>query len=150
MRPTAIKKLATEWIKLLRLQDYDINFYLKSADCMLADTGNSCFGYCSSSTVHVQADICILFPKEKAWMAEGVIGFPEDEPLERRVERVIVHELVHIYFEAARTGETIITEETSVVRLTDALMKLKYTSAPIEKVRAKRKTKKPIKRRTKK
>lgn len=128
MRLKQIRKLADEWIKTLRLGEYNIRFYIKDLDTIEEDAGNSCYGYCESSTVHLEAEISILDPKDPTWMLDGLVFKGDEYTLERRVEEVLLHELVHIFFQLPRDSTSIATEEGSVVRLTRALLEMKYKS----------------------
>lgn len=129
MNRSKLKKLKVEWINRLRLTEYNIKLFTQNMEDMLVDMETPCFGYCNSCAVHLEARICLLDMDDDTWEDEA-LGFPEEYTTDQRMEQTLVHELVHIFFEHSRSPESVVTEEQSVVRLTNALMSLKYTAAP--------------------
>lgn len=145
MKESTIKKLGDEWIKRLRLQDYDIRLYVASASSIEEDAGRSCYGYCLSSTDHMSAEVCLLHPSEEQWMKGRGIEFGSLKDKDLRIELTLVHELLHIMFEHGRTPENILTEETMVNRLAMSMLKLKYASPPQKPTKKIKKETKPKK-----
>ena len=128
MTAKQLRRLADEWINTLRLSEYNIKFWIKNMDTLEEETDNTVYGYCQSSAVHLEASISLLDPKSEVWLVDGLTF--NDYTLDQRIEEVLVHEICHIFFEFGRTGNDMVTEEAAVVRLSKALMKLKYTDPP--------------------
>ena len=141
MKHKEIRKLADEWVNTLRLGEYKISFFIKDMVTLEEEVGVAVHGYCESSAVHLATEISLLDPRDPNWMADN-FAF-DATSLIGRIEEVLVHELCHIFFRFNADGENRVSEEGSVVRLSKALIKMKYTD-PLAFVKKTRKGQKQI------
>lgn len=126
---TWLQENATEWQKLLKLADWEIDFRWAEPGDM---GGEKRIGECMPSLEHRGAIIRILHPSYYA-----PAGYRPPEPMD--VEHTLVHELLHIPFawcEGEGTRERDV--EQAVNAIAHALITLKYGKkfAHIRKVSA--------------
>src|SRR5574343_330110 len=113
---TKLKKLKDEWVKILRLQDWDIDVRFAESPTELEQT---CFGRTRGEFKYKKAFIIINKPE---WV------YAEYGPSTNE-EITLIHELLHLRF-PIMIGDN--ADEEGIERVAEALYNLKYRGNKID------------------
>lgn len=117
MNITKLKKLKDQWVKILRLQDWDIELTFAENPTELE---NSCYGFTKANYDYKKAKIII---NRLEWMNS-------DLALNTDLEVTLIHELLHLRFPKMTLSDSV--DEEGIERVAEALHKLKYSGDKID------------------